>query len=128
MRVVWHAASFYGMFNIAKNGFLASNDKELRHRILTNKPGTYVTPRKNCAWGYSPAQLLFHEESLPDDKQRRCKCFFECRTDVNKRLGTKIGKNDNVQHIYPETALQVVAIHIAKNSSPQDQEGRFATW
>ena len=126
--IVWHGAPWYAAGNIMKNSFLGFNDKELGHRILEDKPGAYVTPRKNFAPGYATAQLLFHDESLPPERQRWCKCIFECRTNINRRIGKKAGKNDNVQWVFPEAALRVVAFHVATNCPPGDGEGRYAFW
>ena len=50
-RMVYHGAPWYAAGNIMKNSFLGSNDKELGHRILNNRPGTYVTPNKPCGRG-----------------------------------------------------------------------------
>ena len=128
----WRGIVVYGAHSAAVNGPLCSHNVDLGHTMLSKDgkvtAGVYVSPIKDTAWSYSVAQKVFDILGIPEQEQRWLKMCLELKVDENLRIRAVKREGQNIQHVYPEVAREVVALHVAPNHPPRAAEGRITSW
>ena len=117
----YHGTSGYSIAVILGYGLMASDDPELGHHLLEDKPGCYSTPVFSTARGYACPHRMFGSGQF-------CRFVVELLTDPNRRNDVKKGRKDNIQWINPERSTRVERILVETNSGASASDHRYLTF